>query len=159
MIGRDIKCARTIMCTPSRLIRLGALAHPRPPARAWGFKSCTAATSNRARVAKGHTESVGRSVPRDAQMRGRARLRGEHREKAGFQTRLSDHRPAYRYHRARRAQQGRTPFASLVSPLECPYFGIRSRFPPNAPCGSLFAVFVSHRTPRVVLSSRSSFQS
>jgi hypothetical protein len=44
------------------------LAHPRPPARAWGFKSCTAATSNRARIAKGHTESVGRSVPRNTQV-------------------------------------------------------------------------------------------
>jgi hypothetical protein len=44
------------------------LAHPRPPARAWEFKSCTAATSNRARIAKGHTESVGRSVPRNAQV-------------------------------------------------------------------------------------------
>ena len=122
------------------------LAHPRPPARAWGCKSCTAATSNRARIAKGHTESVGRSVPRDevSPLRlgtgcffaadagsGTAQAR-ESTAKAGCQTRHSDHRPAYRYHRARRAQQVRTPFASLVSPLEC-LFRILSLYPPNPP--------------------------
>jgi hypothetical protein len=73
---------------------------PRAPAASWAsmrFKSCTAATSNRARIAKGHTESVCRSVPRNAQVSPLrlgtgcffvadagpsrwSRLRGEHRE-------------------------------------------------------------------------------